>query len=329
MDTPEEVFDWAVRRREIAAGALDLASVDDAELRTTLNHFRTGFAAALLADGAHANTRGVRLAYHFDFVDVESIRAFAFREDGISCIGISKGLVRGATLYCVAVQLSQRMPSIIGVSEQARDNIASAMLQFLLGFVVCHEYAHHFWCDIGPESKVELLEEFATDASGGLDSQIREVRADGYALHLVLENLMDGPLRSALIARLGIEDFNWQNRVLLSLAIVGISGFFLLNAGGERVPLTEEAIRSRSHPPVATRLICIMEEMQIWANVNSSFDVSGWVNRYNFQRLRARFSEPDPWKDEIEFMQTTAWRTYWTDLISGVNRLRTQRRAEP
>jgi hypothetical protein len=198
--------------------------------------------------------------FHFDYVESDVMNALAFESENIEFIGITIPLVEKLWSVCewlsITPEIAMRFDS---ETTEQRQALQIELFSTVLGFVVCHEYGHHM---LGHQVHHDEIEPYYNDmvsvpGAGSIESQAREIHADGFAIYFVIHGLIVGDRRASALANLG----QTTEEALLCLFIVSVVAFFFIFGPREFDP---GAIDRLTHPPSAIRLTYVMRHVQRW-----------------------------------------------------------------
>ncbi|MGA2741437.1 MAG: hypothetical protein ABSG65_28885 [Bryobacteraceae bacterium] len=141
-----------------------------------------------------------------------------------------------------------------------------------------------------------------------------EVDADGYAVFLVLNNLIAGSARLSAVTFLNFdaESESVQDEVLLSCFVVAV-GACLYALPPATVDSAE--IYARAHPPQAERMNRLMQQAMRWCQQVRP-DLVAWMTPPRFQELMTSSAETIlgdggmSWAAQTAFLTSTAGREY-------------------
>jgi hypothetical protein len=126
-------------------GRLDLADVQQADLRSLLATIRTVMNDAL-ASRKRVPDHIDDLPMYFDYIDSDFPNATAFRDDNqYALIGITLPMIYDLGDICVRLSQAESIAQILGTlaTVQVRDGLHAVLFQHLLSFIVTHEFTHH------------------------------------------------------------------------------------------------------------------------------------------------------------------------------------------
>jgi hypothetical protein len=263
---------------------------------------------------------------HFGYVESVVPNAIAFCFGGYCFIGTTVPLLdrfwhassRLAESPAVVERLSMTLADDAGGSMSIEQRIAAAMFRLQLFFVVLHEFVHivhgHV---IGDDVFPYFADEVAVHHDGDLDDQAAEADADGYALFLLLSQVLDGAgERRHLLDTLGLSEKprGTQDEALLSSALMAAAAFFFASPSE---PLTNDGVYTLTHPPQAARMSLIFAHARRWCSLNRQ----GLVDWLSASMLRALFgvvasamwgvNGGDEWSDQIAFLRSAEGAEYY------------------
>jgi hypothetical protein len=265
-------------------------------------------------DPQHSDCR----PFHFDYIDSTVQNARAFRYGSYFFIGITIPLVHALWSSCHLLSRSDLIASALGVrlKGEERDGLRTVSFRTTLSFLALHEWTHHAHghLDVHGSEPTSLDELLHRDQPGGLEQQALEVDADGYAVFLVLNNLIAGSARLSAVTFLNFdaESESVQDEVLLSCFVVAV-GACLYALPPATVDSAE--IYARAHPPQAERMNRLMQQAMRWCQQVPP-DLVAWMTPPRFQELMTSSAETIlgdggmSWAAQTAFLTSTAGREY-------------------
>ena len=258
--------------------------------------------------------------FHFDYIDSTVPNALAFRHDDYSFIGITITLVYELWDASDLLGKSEEIASLIGVRlvGEQREALRVVFFRTMLSFVVLHEWTHHIHGHVSPLGLGSVhFDEILDGGQGGdLGSQAFEVDADGYAVHLLLNNLIAGNARASAVAiflKLDEEPVSVQDEVLFACFVVAVGAFLYI-----RPPLTVNStnVYTLSHPPQAERMNFIINQAMRWCQP-SRVGLAAWMTLDRFQKLMRGAAEATlgdsggiNWAAQTAFLTSPGGREY-------------------
>jgi len=272
---------------------------------------------------------------HVDFLESTEINAFAFSYCGWSFIAITTALLSRFTKISLSLWRLNLLEEVLGLclDAETRNPLAAAFMIVQLQFLSNHELGHFFHGHCESDSATFVLAEFgAADRlsyrnSGGdpVRLQAMEVEADGYAAHMMAENLFNGgigaELHRKLRSTLSVDDFT-LNFFLCALGAV----FYLW---GNRT-FNVANVRTYDHPPALMRMNVFMADLRGWFSLNRpTLETEASVER--FQLIMSSISQAaegtideKPWQQQGDFLLSTQGKEYIDDLYAKRERLRNE-----
>lgn len=265
---------------------------------------------------------------HFDYIDGDDVNAITFGDDGISFVGITGKMLVHIARTSEAMWRLNLLSELLGVelSRDVRDFLFQAVLLFQLQFLSSHELGHLFH---GHADHNAFREEFSSaikipsQNGGNLRAQAREVEADGYAVHSILDNfvatengrIIHGRVRSTLL----------QEECVMSLFLVSIGFlFFFLHPRAFEV----SQVRASDHPSGLARMNIVLHDLIAWCQLNRP-GLEAWASFEKFQEIMwavaAASGNPEQlreWLKQGEFLRSDEGRKYLDDLYAERERLR-------
>jgi hypothetical protein len=272
---------------------------------------------------------------HLDYVQSAELNAFAFFSNDWAFIAITTALLARLTEISLQLWRLNLLENLLGIplDTEGRNNLAAAFVLVQIQILSSHELGHFFHGHCASELSTFVIAEFATN--GGLATssfavdqfriQAMEVEADGYAAHMMLENLFSGGiglnLHSVLNSALTIDEFT------LNFFLCALGSLFYL--WGNR-SFDSKTIRDLDHPPALMRLNVFMRDVRGWFSEHKpALETEASVSR--FQEIMAAISEAaegaidqEPWRLQGEFLLCDEGRLYIDALYAKRETLRTE-----
>jgi len=338
-DVPELLFDRYFRRnpspvaRAKYVGRATSLGLRDAVFEQAIETARDEINRIFQINALKITTPHGPAKLHVDFLESAELNAFAFSSCGWSFIAITTALLSRFTDISLNLWRLNLLENILGLDLdlEARNPLAAAFMLILLQFLSNHELGHFFHGHCESDSAAFVLAE--SGSADGLAErlpnadhlrlQAMEVEADGYAAHMMAENLFKGGiganLHSKLRSSLNIDEFT-LNFFLCALGAV----FYLW---GNRTFAFVDA-RIYDHPPALMRMNAFMTDLRGWFSLNRPvLETQASVERFQLimfaisQAADGSISE-EPWRQQGEFLLSTAGKDYIDDLYATRERLR-------
>jgi hypothetical protein len=272
---------------------------------------------------------------HVDFLDSTELNAFAFSYCGWSFIAITTALLSRFATVSLSLWRLNLLEDVLGLSLDAetRNPLAAAFMLVELQFLSNHELGHFFHGHCESDSATFVLAEFGENADRGdkdlghdsLRYQAMEVEADGYAAHMMAENLFNGgighQLHSKLRSTLSVDDFT------LNFFLCALGGVFYL-WGNRTFSLVE--VRAYDHPPALMRMNVFMADLRGWFSLNRpALETEASVERFQYimssvsQAAEGTIDEK-PWQLQGDFLLSSQGKHYIDDLYASRHSLRSE-----
>jgi hypothetical protein len=278
---PEVILDRYFRSDECSSvvqenyiGKQDLDLLEPA-LGSLLRHIQMTLNESLREMEGKLHAGGRHPRFHFDYLQAKVSDAIAFEHKGYFFIAITMPLTH--LLWRTCETLSKCPPVLafleVSLTVGQQESTHAALFWAQLSFILLHEYRH--LCQ--PEFATSLTGGTITElAEGSIESQAREVDADGYAVYHLLTRMMLAPRRpgsSDLLAPRASDE------ALLSLLIVAVGAFFY----ARRPVLCDiQTLYELTHPPQAARMNEVMHSVQAWSRQNRP-TLESWLTLQRFQ----------------------------------------------
>jgi len=330
---PEDMFHRVVRE-EGYWGRYEASESDNgldgfiSDAYRLMNGSFTAQQPKLVTDGGHPD-----LYFAAIEADDNDVNALAFIEDGWAMVGITKGLFDSLySFFAIACQDHDLVRSFeSGASTLDASEIFALLYITAINFAANHELGHlvHGHCSsaaTGPRTvrRERLLQ---ADAACRLRSQAAEVEADGYATHMTLQNLLNGPARDAAARQLGVPPDDPQlDEELLRVFLTAVICFFhrLQDA------FAAKDVELRSHPFELLRINVVIANLRGWCSTHRP-QLANWPNQDDFARIGGMVRNAvsssgieDAWDAQTAFLGSDAGQQYRDRLYHESELLRKQ-----
>jgi hypothetical protein len=328
--SPERAHAEAVLTKLSKRGALPEGYVYPARLdlveekfRALLIQLRESLNAALLIESANVSDGVAHPPLHFDYVTANEPNAIAFQHDNCAFILVTlpmMGMIQQTSQRLGSSAAIARLLGLAPFDAQITDALAVALFSIQLSFLVSHEYTHHAHEHVKPDSGGELAihREVTGEGAGRLPQQAQEADADGYAVHVVLANLLEGDGRESATIALASKGFSSPaDEDLLAQFIFGVAGFF---CAFPQVAISSETVYRRSHPPEDVRMNYVIHSMNSWCN-QSRPALETWLHLPRYQAymravveaVRGAIGQPG-WDAQLTFLLSPSGKEYLKQL---------------
>jgi hypothetical protein len=268
MTTPPEVLlDRYLRSDERAQAERDIY-IGKQALDETLPVFGSAWGlASMLAriqTDINGRLREVHPRFHFDYVDATIPNAIAFEHDNYLFIAVTMPLVEAVSETAHRLSRSVAVAQMLDVQQtgELQDFLHLLFFDLQLMFIVSHEYGHHLLGHCLYSSDGGYRQEITGKEDGDLESQAREIHADGYAVYQVVTNLLAGYGEETLryLQKTGLPEESRAGS-LLSIFTLGVIAFFFTRA---TLAVDPGTVDLASHPPQAVRVNFVMNNLSEW-----------------------------------------------------------------
>lgn len=317
-------------RREVYRGRSDLSKFPKQELVPVFEAIKDEINALWREHAARIQSPDGEVRLHLDYIDSNDVNAITFYDEGIHFVGITEEMLLHFTRACEALWRLNSIGDLllIKTDDEARDFLFQAILLIQLQYIAYHELGHLFH---GHVDSTALSEEFSPAAAGDLPmsqklwDQAHEVEADGYAVHLLLNNLVSltngGPIHGRLRSKLNMED------CILTLFLVSVGSlFFFLRPKA----FNEKEARKADHPFSLARMNVVLYDLTGWCETKRP-DLVEWASQDKFQRIMSCVAQaaPNPdqarsWALQGDFLRSGQGSQYLSDLYAERAKVRAE-----
>jgi hypothetical protein len=314
-----------------SAHILDLESAETAEVRELAKAFadiKAEINARFATNAADIVAPEGSVQIHMDYIGSSTVNAYAFYFDGWYFIGITEGMLDLFAKSCVAFWRLNLLSDILGVelSSEHRDLIFQFALLLELQYISNHELGHMFHGHCAGLRAGRYREEFSVAAlvaeSHGMEGQARELEADGYAINLLLKNLLltesGTHMHTRVASTKSLREFVLR-LFILSLAAV----LYHLDIP----PFDASKVRSRTHSEGLVRMNILIGEILGWCADNVDWPNS--ISLEEFQDIMdlvataaSNTSQDQIWRDQGAYLLTEEGKNYLNDIYKRRANLR-------
>lgn len=322
--------------RVVYPGKLDLSSID-ADFAFVLDGVQQQINTRWAEQSGNISAPLGPVRLHLDYIAPPSdgsrhANAISFSHEGFAFVGFTLDILQRLFDICTTVSRSPAIARLLGLElpkREDRDRFLACLFLVQLQFVSSHELGHHFHGHQHPASGTDdLFEEFPPDhanaAGDKLALQAREVEADGYAVHMMLQNVYSGDSGAGLIRQLkpnGISD----DKFILYFFLVAVGSFMYLKP---QTIFDSTATRNQTHPFGLMRMNVVMTDLRGWAEQHCPA-LLPLTELTNFQEVmgivaQCRF-DPESlqsWAAMGDFLRSNEGERYRADLYAARERLR-------
>lgn len=211
MMPPEIILDRYIRENfpKSYSGKLDIERVRSPSLRTFLYGLQIETNDALRLENANASGGIAHPPFHFDYLDATVTNAHAIRHESFWFIALTLPLIKCVVDVSRYLSRSPIVLQLLRLDTRALqpDILWGYLGQIQLIFLTSHEYTDLIHQHSARKKLSVMWTEFVPQSNcGGIDSQVEELDADGYATYLVLTFLLRSERRERALIQLGQTD---------------------------------------------------------------------------------------------------------------------------
>jgi hypothetical protein len=343
MTPPEVILDRWVKKISCThppfrgyVGKLDIEKLASPPLRQFLHVVQEVMNRALASENVNASGGVKHPPFHFDYLEVAdgTRNAHAFQHDGFSFVAITLPLIELLWELSHRLSTSADVRGMLCFDQGAMplEVLRALFFQVQLSFLVSHEYTHHVHqlCGHDDSSMAEVWTEFSRkEGNAGLDSQARELDADGYAIYLSLAHFIRGEGRQSSLAQLGRQDLRGTeaDELLLTCFFLSVTAVFCAFWPDD---IQVSSIGQLSHPPAPVRIEYAIRVAKMWCGQSESVP-SEWFDSQRFQALfetAAKViggSERQIWDAHLAFFLSEDGKKYDRQLLQRFESMRRSR----
>lgn len=295
-----------------SSDVLDLATAF-ADIKAEINNrFKTNAAGIVAPEGP------VRI--HMDYIASSMVNAFAFYFEGWYFIGITDGMLELFAKSCKALWGLNGLAVLLGIDpvREKRDIIFQFALLLELQYISNHELGHlfHGHCAGLREGRYRAEFDVATLVANsvGMEGQARELEADGYAINLLLKNLLQSDSGAFMHRRVQSTKSVREFVVTLFLLSLAATLYHVKSA-----PFDATKVRSDDHSDGLIRMNILLGEILGWCADN--IDWKDAISQDDFQRIMELIvtvvSNPmqeQIWGDQGAYLLTKEGKEYLSDI---------------
>jgi hypothetical protein len=258
-----------------SSDARDLATAF-ADIKTEINNrFETNAVGIVAPEGP------VRI--HMDYIASSMVNAFAFYFEGWYFIGITDGMLELFAKSCTALWRLNPLAEFLGIypAREKRDSVFQFALLLELQYISNHELGHmfHGHCAGLREGRYRAEFDVATLVANsiGMEGQARELEADGYAINLLLKNLLQSDTGTFMHHRVQSTKSVREFVVTLFLLSLAATLYHVKSA-----PFDAAKVRGGDHSDGLIRMNILLGEILGWCADN--IDWKDAISQDDFQR---------------------------------------------
>lgn len=322
-------------RKELP-GRLDMSTIDQG-LASILDDVKHHINAMFSRQAARIQTTRGPVHLHFDYIaaperPMRHANAIAFGYSGYFFIGLTQDLVQDVFQFCWLLSRSSATADLLHLglkTAEERDQFLACLFSVQIQFVIDHELGHHFHGHTPIYASNSFFKEFDGVAPVPgllrLQDQAREVEADGYAVHMMLNGLFADGSGASIIQRLQPTEIS-SERFLVYFLLLSIGSFLFLRPAA---PFDPSRVRGESHPFGLMRMNVVMTDLRGWAE-DHKLSLVQQIDQDCFSKVMGTIvaAQPDgesakAWKLQGEFL-TRPDETYRDELYAARAALRAE-----
>jgi hypothetical protein len=330
MTPPEIILDRYVRENfpKCYSGKLDIEQIQSPSLKTFLYGLQIETNDALRLENANASGGIAHPPFHFDCLDATVTNAHAIPHEHFWFIALTLPLIKSIVDVSRHLSRSSIVLQLLHLDTVALqpDFLWGYLGQIQFMFLTSHEYTHlihqhtarkelsGMWTELVPQNDC-----------GGIDSQIEELDADGYAAYLLLTFLLRSERRQRTLIQLGQTNKPAADcdELILSCFFLALMAFFrTLWPESIRLPFDQP-----THPPAPVRIDYVIQVAKMWSG-QFGIGEQSWFTSPRLQDLfHAADSEGDGtnkqgWDAQLALLTSTDGDQYRNLLFEKSNKFR-------
>ena len=312
------------------SGRLEMAGFGVPELAEAFEAIRNEINARWQAYANRIQAPDGAVNLYLDYIDSTEVNAITFGHEEAYFVGITnKMLIHFSTTSEALWRLNPLRELLeIDLTVEVRNFLFRATLMIQLQFISSHELGHLFH---GHIERTSLQEEFdeeespapAASSHNKMTDQAHEVEADGYAVHMLLDNLITTDSGDQIYRRLGSALVKEDCTLTLLLLSVGALFFFLRPRDFDPAK-----VRTLDHPFALARMNVVLNDFKGWCALNRP-GLEEWATVEKFQRVMAcvgqaanKAEQLSAWTRQGEFLKSPDGERYMSDLYLEQDKLR-------
>jgi hypothetical protein len=265
---------------------------------------------------------------HMDYIASSLVQAIAFRFEDWYFIGITEGMLALFAKSCSDLWRLNPLGELLGIelSRENRDAVFQFILLIELQHISNHELGHMFHGHCADWRSGRYRAEFSVHTmvaeSRGMERQAKELEADGYAVKLLLQNLLQGETGPFMHGR--VKSTRPMREFVLTL--------FLLSAASvlyylEPIGFDPKTVRMGSHSEGIVRMNILMREILGWCKDNVQWPDAVPLNEFQWVMAlvitaAAKPAQEKIWREQGAYLDSDEGRAYLNDIYKRRENLR-------
>lgn len=316
-------------------GRLDLDAFEPNELRTAFEQIRAEINSRFVENSQRIMGPSGAVSVYMDYIDSDVINALAFHFQGVYFVGITRRMLRQFVEICSALWRLEPLADLLGIelNQGQRDFLFQTLLLLQIQFIADHELGHMFHGHCETLAIGNFYEEFGAELSTissnseSLRDQAYEVEADGYAVEMMLTNLMNGTSGEFIFQRL--KPSLPKGEFLLLLYVLAVGALLYWMPASDFEP---GKVRTYKHPRGIIRMNVVMRDILRWCSEHRA-DLLQVISLKSFQWVLAcvqvaanNAQQQSAWLAQGAFLRTAEGEAYMNDLYTTREGIRREMR---
>lgn len=257
---------------------------------------------------------------HMDYVASSEVNAFAFQFEGWYFIALTEGMLELFTKSCSDLWHLSSLLGHLGIVDAAekRNAIFQFILLLELQYIANHELGHMFHGHCTDLNKGRYRSEFSVQVmvaeSIGMEGQAKELEADGYAINLLLINLLQSYSGKQMHDRVESTRPVCEFVLMIFVLSLGAVLYYL-----KPFPFDPSKVRMAEHTKGLARMNVLLREINGWCKMN--FDWDDALPLGKFQEIMSFVADAasntiqdEIWSAQGKHLQTDQGQRYLADI---------------
>jgi len=323
-------MDLPIQERELldSRGRLDLVNFAIPELAQVFEGARCLINSAWAANACRIIAPDGSVALHLDYINSSVVTAITFGYEGTYFVGLTGAMLEHLARTSSSLWRLGEVGELLDLepTNETEEPLFQALLLTQLQFISSHEVGHLFHGHQQRNAfRTEYRQMMRSCTEDKTKDQAREVEADAYAVHLLLNNSLlsdaGAMIRARLKSRLAKED------CILTLVMLSIGSLFYFL---DPLEFESDRVRFEPHPFALARINVVIREITNWCKLNLP-EYIGWATLPRFQRVMApvvdvggseeRFKM---WLRQGDYLRGQSGTDYTSDLYRFQDELRSE-----
>ena len=254
-------------------GRLDLADFAIPQLAPAFEDARRLINAAWAENARRIIAPDGPTTLHLDYIKSSFINAMTFGREGTYFVGLTGAMLEHFAGTCSALWRMDEVGELLDLkpTNETDDSIFQALLLTQLQFISSHELGHLFHGhEHGNAFRTEYWQKIGSSTVDRTKDQAREVEADAYAVHLLLNNSLLSDTGAMICERLKSRLANEDCILTLVMLSIGALFYFL-----DPLEFESDRVRFEPHPFALARINVVMRETTNWCKLDLHNTLTG------------------------------------------------------